>query len=512
LPVFYLISLAIWFTRTARLSVALALRAAFGRKTERRKYLETMPRKVLTKVLPKISRRSFLAASAAAFAQPAVAAPAPPPLDVVIVGAGAAGIAAARRIAAAGRKYVLLEASDRIGGRCITDTRTFGVPYDRGAHWIYLPDRDPVMKAAPRRGLDVYTAPPGQKVRIGRRYAREGELEEFLSAEGRATRAIAEAARKADVPCAQAMPRDLADWRETVEFVLGPFGTGKDLPQLSALDLSRAGERSAAAFCRQGFGTLLAALAEGISVELSTPAQVIDTRRGLTVETTNGTISARTVIITVSTNVIASGALKFVPELPHRPIGDVFGRLSLGSYDHIALELKGNPLGLDSDDLVLEKSSDGHTAALLANVSNTPLCVVDVAGAFGRDVAARGEAAMVAFATDWLAGLYGADVKKAIGRTSATRWNNEPWILGAASAAVPGGAAARRILADPLYETIWFAGEAAHETAWGTVGGAWETGERAADGVLRKLGVVKDQPRKSAPQRSGVPNIMSGPR
>jgi monoamine oxidase len=483
------------------------------------KHLETMLRKVLPKVLPRISRRSFLAASAAAMApsivaRPAVAAPAPPPVDVVIIGAGAAGIAAARRIAAAGRKYVLLEASDHIGGRCVTDTRAFGVPYDRGAHWIYLPDRNPLMRTALRRGIDIYTAPPGQKVRIGRRYAREGELEEFLSAEGRAIRAIADAARKADVPCAQAMPRDLAEWRETVEFMLGPFGTGKDLPQLSALDLSHASEHSAAAFCRQGFGALLGSLAEGISAELSTPAKMIDTRRGVAVETAKGTINARTAIVTVSTNIVASGALKFMPELPHRQI-DAFGRLSLGSYDHVALELPGNPLGLASDDLVFEKSSGTNTAALLANVSNTPLCVVDVAGAFGRDLSAHGEAAMVGFATDWLVGLYGADVKKAIGRTGATRWNSEPWILGASSAAVPGGAAARRILAEPLNETIWFAGEAAHETAWGTVGGAWETGERAAEGVLRKLGVIKDQPpaaaavRKPAPQRAGVPNIMA---
>ncbi len=111
------------------------------------------------------------------------------------------------------------------------------------------------------------------------------------------------------------------------------------------------------------------------------------------------------------TNVISSGGLKFLPELDHHTF-DTFGRLSLGSFDHIALELKGNPLGLDSDDLVFEKSSDSRTAALLANISGTPLCVVDVAGPFGRDLSAKGEAAMFAFATDWLANLYGAEIKK----------------------------------------------------------------------------------------------------
>ncbi|HKM87119.1 MAG TPA: NAD(P)/FAD-dependent oxidoreductase [Xanthobacteraceae bacterium] len=450
-----------------------------------------MPRKAA----PQFSRRSFLAAAAALAARPAFgatapAAPAAGPIDVIIVGAGAAGIAAARRIAGAGRRFVLLEASDHSGGRCITDTRSFGVPYDRGAHWIYTPDLNPLTKLTPRRGIEVYPAPPSEKVRIGRRYAREGELEDFLAAEVRATRAIADAARKADVPCEQVMPNDLADWRSTVEFILGPFGCAKDLAQVSSVDFSKAAERNAATFCRQGFGALLAALADGIAVQLSTPVKAIDSRRNLLVETAKGTLTARAVIVTVSTNVIASGRIQFTPELPHRNI-DAFGRLSLGSYDHIALELVGNPLGLESDDLVFAKSADTHTGAMLANVSGTPLCLIDVAGSFGRDLAEQGEAAMVDFAAEWLAGLYGAEIKKAIGRTHATRWKSDAWTLGASSAAVPGGQAARRILMEPVNDAIWFAGEAAHETLWGTVGGAWESGERAADAVLRRLGPLK---------------------
>jgi monoamine oxidase len=306
--------------------------------------------------------------------------------------------------------------------------------------------------------------------------------------------------------------------------MLGPFGCGKELAQFSALDFSKAAERTTATFCRQGFGALLAALAEGVTVQLSTPVKSIDTRRSLTVETAKGTLTARAVIVTVSTNIIAAGRIQFSPELPHRAI-DSFGRLSLGSYDHVALELVGNPLGLDSDDLVFEKSTDTHTAAMLANVSGTPLCVVDVAGPFGRDLSARGEAAMVDFASQWLAGLYGAEIKKAIGRTQATRWNADAFTLGAASAAVPGAQLARRIMMEPVNDTIWFAGEAAHETLWGTVGGAWESGERAAEAVLRRMGVLKPAPaeaevapkpkvkgtRAAPPEQSsfgGTPSIM----
>jgi len=439
-----------------------------------------------------VSRRSFLAASAAFAARPAFAATAPTsgPIETVVIGAGAAGIAAARKIAAAGRRCVVLEANDHVGGRCFTDTKTFGLPYDRGAHWIYLPDSNPVTRLAPRRGIDVYPAPQSQKVRIGRRFAREGELEDFLAAQVRATRAIDDAARKADIPCEQVVPADLGDWRGTIEFVLGPYNCAKDLTQVSSFDFARAAERNAAAFCKQGFGALLATLAQGLSVQLSTPAKTIDTRGGVTVETAKGTINARTAIVTVPTNVVVSGGLRFNPDLGHRQ-SDTFGRLSLGSYDHIALELIGNPLGLESDDLVFEKSADTHTAAILANVSGTSLCTIDVAGAFGRDLSAQGEAAMIDFAADWLANLYGAEIKKAIGRKQATRWNAEPYALGAWSAAAPGSQIARRQFQDPITDNVWYAGEAAHETLWGTVGGAWESGEHAADAVLRQLGPLK---------------------
>jgi monoamine oxidase len=468
--------------------------------------------------MPSLSRRSLLAAAAALAARPAFAAIAPSggPLDAIIVGAGAAGIAAARRLAAAGRRYLVIEATDHVGGRCVTDTTSFGVPFDRGARWIYLPDTNPLIKVAPRRG-DIYPASLSQKVRIGRRYAREGELEDFLSAQVRATRSIGEAARKTDIACAQAMPLDLGDWRATIEFVLGPYSYGRDLAQLSSFDFAKAVERRSAAFCKPGFGALLAALAQGLAIQLATPAVSIESRRGVTVETNSGVISAATAIVTVPTNVIASGGFKLNPDRR-----DLFGRLPLGSYDRIALELPGNPLGLESDDLVFEKSSNTHTAAILANVGGTPLCFVDVAGTFGRDLSAQGEAAMFDFAIEWLGGLYGTEIKRAIGRKQATRWNAAPYALGAWSAALPGAQSARRLLMDRIADDVWYAGEAAHETLWGTVGGAWESGERAADAVLRRLGGARaaapaaeseaKPKRKPAPAERRAPRYQAEPR
>ncbi|MGH6672075.1 MAG: flavin monoamine oxidase family protein [Xanthobacteraceae bacterium] len=439
--------------------------------------------------MPRLSRRSFLAASAGFGARPALGAPPPArsgAIDVVIVGAGAAGISAARRLAAAGRHYVLIEAAGHLGGRCITETGTFGVPFDRGAHWIHLPDKNPVAKLTPGDGIEIYPAPQSQKVRIGLRYAREGELEDFLAAQLRATRAIDDAARKADVACGRVLPGDLGDWQSTIAFVLGPFPYGRDLAQLSAADFAHAPERNADAFCRQGFGTLLATRAAGLAVQLSTPATAIDFSRNVEVQTPKGAIAARAAIITVSANVLAAGGIRFKPELS-QSVSEAFNMLSLGSYDHIALEFNGNPLGLESDDLVFEKSADTHTAAILGNVYGTSLCLIEVAGSFGRELSAQGQAAMVNFAGEWLAKFYGNQVIRAVRRASATRWNADPLALGAMSAAKPGGHFARAVLAEPVHEAIWFAGDAVHETLWGTVGGAWESGERAADAVLRRL-------------------------
>ena len=441
------------------------------------------------------SRRSFLAGTGAVLASPALGAPAASSeTETIIVGAGAAGIAAARRLAAANRRYVVVEAADRVGGRCITDTKIFGVPFDLGAHWIYSSDVNPVTKVPRSASLEIYPAPPGQRVRIGRRNARESELEDFLSSVVRANRAIGDASRgKVDMHCAQALPKDLGDWKQTVDYVLGPYNSATDLNEISAMDLARAADRDNNAFCRQGFGALLASHAANIPVQLSNPVTQIDTRGssgGVEVRTAKGTLRGRFVIVTASTGVLSGGKIAFTPELPKRQL-EALARLKLGSFDHIALEFSGNPLGLQRDDVVFEKSANTQTGALLANIGGTSLATVSVAGKFGRELSAKGDKEMVDFAIGWLTGLYGGDIRKAVKRSHTTNWNASPFVLGAFAAAGPGGAFARKTMMEPIRDRIYFAGEAVHETQFGTVNGAWDSGEKTAEAILRKLGVLK---------------------
>jgi monoamine oxidase len=443
-----------------------------------------------------MTRRGFLSASAALATAPilgrSAAAALPRDVDIVVIGAGAAGIAAARRIVAANRKVIIVEAANQIGGRCITDTTTFDVPFDRGARWMHNPDTNPMMKLARSAGLDVFQAPVGQKIRIGRRNARASETEEFLAALVRANRAIDEASRRgADVSCASAMPKDLGDWAGTAEFVLGANATAKDLSDLSIIDKVRAQDRSTPVACRQGLGTLIAKLGEQLPLALSTPVSRISWgSRDIGVETPAGRIDARAAILTVSSNLLASGNIKFTPDFPKRQL-DAAAKLSLGSYDHIALQMPGNPLGLSRDDVLIEQSTSTRTAMLLANIGGSTVCSIDVAGAFGRELSSQGEGAMVAFAKEWLTKLFGSDVTASVKKSVATRWNSAPYVLGAMSAASVGGQGGRKILTEPL-GSLFLAGEATHETLWGTVDGAWESGERAADAALRKIGALKD--------------------
>src|SRR5258705_110258 len=354
-----------------------------------------------------MTRREFLSASAALAVAPALGAdawgaPLPREADIVVIGAGAAGIAAARRIKAANRRVIVVEATGQIGGRCLTDTATFGVPFDRGARWMHNADTSPMVKLARGAGLDVYPAPPGQKIRVGRRNARAGEIEYFLAALVRANRAIDDASRGA--------------------------------------------------------------------------------------------------IITVSSNVLTAGNIKFTPDIPKRHL-DAAAKLSLGSYDHIALQLPGNPLGLARDEIIIEQSNSTRTALLFADIGSSSMCSIDVAGSFGRDLAAQGEPAMVAFAVEWLTKLFGSDAVAAVRKSSATRWNAAPFALGAMSSAAPGSQPSRKILTEPI-GCMFLAGEATHETLWGTVDGAWESGERAAGTALRRIGALRDPEPAVAPARA----------
>jgi monoamine oxidase len=114
-------------------------------------------------------------------------------------------------------------------------------------------------------------------------------------------------------------------------------------------------------------------------------------------------------------------------------------------------------------------------------------CLLTLAGRTGADLADKGDSAMTEFALDWISGIFGSRAKQAVSRMQTTSWKKEPWALGAFSSIPPGAQEARKALAEPVNDVVWFAGEAIHQNFWGTVGGAWQDGERAANAVIAQL-------------------------
>ena len=194
------------------------------------------------------SRREFLGGAAALAASPALAQlqgqmPVSGDVDVAIVGAGMAGIAAARRVASAGRSCALLEAADRIGGRVWSAAGTLGVVHDRGAHRLSASGRNPLVALGRLAGLRFTRPSPFRRLYVGMREARDSEYDGFTAARHRASRAIVAAGEAGlDLAAVRTLP-ELGDWRATVAFVLGPFGTSKDLEEISTVDFARADDQ-----------------------------------------------------------------------------------------------------------------------------------------------------------------------------------------------------------------------------------------------------------------------------
>ncbi|MCC5963105.1 MAG: FAD-dependent oxidoreductase [Rhodobacteraceae bacterium] len=439
-----------------------------------------------------MTRRTLMQAAAATtglatLGAPLRALPANP--DVVVIGAGAAGIAAARTLIGQGLEVTVIEAASRIGGRAWTETDTLGAPFDRGASWLQGPADAAHVRLAQANGFELRDhSNPRDVLFIGDRRADTTESRQRDRTWSSFYSALLNA--RGDVAADTVVPMD-ANFANVISTWMGPMDFGVDMDQLSRMDWYAFAEFGANYLVREGVGTLVAGLGHGLPVQLNTAAHSVDwSGEGVTVETSAGTIRARACIVTVSTGVLASGAIRFTPELPDAK-QTAIADLPMGQLLKIGLMFDGTRFGLSpgdflSHDIAGDLPSDACYYLAFPNAHD--YIVGFAGGRFGRDLEREGEAAAIAFALERLQEMLGSDVRRHFQRGTMAGWDGNPLARGAYSAARPGGFGARRALAEPLGERVFFAGEAMAIPYATLVTGAHMHGESVAQKVAAQLG------------------------
>jgi monoamine oxidase len=419
-------------------------------------------------------------------------------LDLVVVGAGAAGLAAARSALACGLTVAVLEAKDRIGGRAHTDTETFGVPWDRGAHWLHHAHHNPFTAFADQEGFAYQQSPIPRRLWGGgwADAALEAELGDYYE---RAFAAIDRAGTAGlDVAASEVIPPH-PRFRAMFESWSAAL-SGADPERISTLDYGRYDADAGNWRVVGGYGALVARFGAGLPVELATPARRIRWDGSeVTVETARGTLCARAVIVTFSTNVLASGRIAFAPPLPAWK-QEALAAVPVGEANKVALAFEGDLPGPPRPYFLHLEHATHEAMRFEIGALGRDLVIGYLGGRFAAELEAAGPDAMAAFATDKLALVFGGNARKQIRRVAATGWVGDPHIMGGYSFALPGKAHLRPLLAVPLAERVFFAGEACSIEAFGTVHGARASGEAAAQLVAERLKarpVARDAPARA---------------
>lgn len=446
-----------------------------------------------------LNRRHFLAAaSAALLPTPALAQAGASDVDFVIIGGGAAGIAAARRVAEAKRSYVLLEAGPRLGGRARTES-AFGLKVDLGAGGFAGGDST-LGASALAAGQPLVPLPSGRRLFAEGREVRESAYDAFTATLGASRRdmlaaieggkdlAAAQALASAPPP-AKGIPGSGGPWAATVAQFLGPLSCGRTLAALSALDLARRDARPDDMTSPFGVGALMEALGAWVNVQRDAPVTLITNGgrfHSVTVRGQRTPIRARAIVLAVPAPVLAAGAIRFNPVLPTRLV-TALRAIPAGYLEQVAFRLAGNPLGLQPNETVLAKANVSAPALLRGRINGGELHVLTFGDAAARAIAEKGAEAALPLAQAWLrANFPGAET--AVSEVVASRWGQDPLIRGALSPALPGQGAQRRVFADTVQNRIFLAGDYVPETGWGTLAGAWVSGEEAAGRALRLFG------------------------
>ncbi|WP_324134409.1 NAD(P)/FAD-dependent oxidoreductase [Bosea sp. (in: a-proteobacteria)] len=405
--------------------------------------------------------------------------------DVIVIGAGAAGIAAAHQLKAAGRRAIVLEARDRVGGRAFTDA-SLGPAYDAGAMFIHWAERNPWVQIA--RDLGVATSDEswggGFRVFAGGQPMADADRQRRRGAFGQIDRRLETV--------------DLAKRDVSIRDLLGDLGPdlapiassglllsiGEESERISARDYQRlwAGDDL---LVPSGYGNLVARHGGGLDIRLNQPVSEIRwDGPGVSVTTPAGTLRAQACIVTVPVGVLKAGAIRFTPALPART-RDALDGIGMGALTKIALKVEGDRFGISPGTSFLEAGSPKRLMNFDLFPEGKDLIVAFCGGDHARELSAAGPAATRDHLTTLLSSMIGSDIRKAVTGISFPAWWTDPFARGSYSVCLPGREAAREQLAEPIGGRLFIAGEATAGGGAMTVGGATLAGRAAAAAVAR---------------------------
>jgi monoamine oxidase len=263
---------------------------------------------------------------------------------------------------------------------------------------------------------------------------------------------------------------------------ISTYVNGAELDRVSILDMDAYQDSEINWRIRRGYGALMAAYGAPCPLALNTQVTLIDhSGQRVRIETSNGALSAARVIVTVPTNLIADEAIRFHPVLPAKV--DAARGLPLGLANKVML-------ALDQPE-ALPKDGNLRGATMRAAMGGYHLrpfgqaCIEGFfGGRFARELENAGDGALAAQAIDEIVALLGSDYRRRLKPLAESRWAHDPFARGSYSHALPGHAGKRAVLAAPVDNRLFFAGEATSPNFFSTAHGARDSGERAAREVM----------------------------
>jgi monoamine oxidase len=412
--------------------------------------------------------------------------------EVVVIGAGAAGLAAARRLAAAHVDCVLVEARGRLGGRAWTVPAKGGDALDLGCGWLHSADRNPWCAIAEAQGATIdKSPPPWERVAAQPGFSVEDQMAfaEAMAAFHERQEALSET--DPDVPASTFLDPE-GRWNPLID-AISTYYSGVELDRLSVRDFLRYADSGINWRVREGYGAVIAAHGAGLDVVLDCAVKSIDhSGRRIRVETVKGTLAADAVIVTLPSSLLAEEAVAFLPALPEKT--EAAAGLPLGLADKLFLSLDGAE-EFEVDSRLFGHADRRETAAYHLRPLGRPEIEVYFGGALAAGLEAAGGGAFFDFAAGELAGLFGADFVSRVRPIAGHGWRSDPFARGSYSYALPGKADCRERLAEPVDGRLFFAGEACSKRDFSTAHGAYRTGIAAADQAIAAL--------RRAPARGG---------